>query len=65
MSRANPCAPRFSSAYIEDVFAAVTLFIARPVWVGDFCRSGDVLGTVEEIGLRWSRFPEDLAGEAA
>lgn len=37
---------------LENVIGAVTLFIARPVKPGDFCRFGTVLGTVEEIGLR-------------
>ena len=40
---------------LEDVFGAVTLYLGRAVGTGDFCRSGDVLGTVEEIGLRWTR----------
>jgi MscS family membrane protein len=40
---------------LEDVFGAVTLYLGRTVGIGDFCRSGDVLGTVEEIGLRWTR----------
>jgi len=39
----------------EDVFAAVTLYSSRPVSAGDFCRVGDTLGVVEEIGLRWTR----------
>jgi MscS family membrane protein len=37
---------------MEDIFGAVTLFSAVPVRVGDFCRFGDQVGTVEEIGLR-------------
>ena len=37
---------------LENVIGAVTLYTARPVSAGDFCRFGDVLGTVEEIGLR-------------
>jgi MscS family membrane protein len=40
---------------LEDVFGAITLFSSRPVRVGDFCRFGDRVGTVEEIGLRWTR----------
>jgi MscS family membrane protein len=40
---------------LEDVFGAVTLYSGRPVAVGDFCRFGDRIGTVEEIGLRWTR----------
>tara|TARA_R110002110_G_scaffold205066_7_gene417206 strand:- start:356498 stop:358243 length:1746 start_codon:yes stop_codon:yes gene_type:complete len=37
---------------LENVIGAVTLYTARPVSAGDFCRFGDVTGTVEEIGLR-------------
>jgi MscS family membrane protein len=40
---------------LEDVFGAVTLYGSRPIRVGDFGRFGDTLGTVEEIGLRWTR----------
>ena len=40
---------------VEDIFGAVTLFTAAPVRVGDFCRFGDKVGTVEEIGLRMTR----------
>lgn len=39
----------------EDVVAAVTLFTQQPIRVGDFCRFGDQVGTVEEIGLRNTR----------
>lgn len=37
---------------IENMIGAITLFISAPVRVGDFCRFGDKIGTVEEIGLR-------------
>jgi MscS family membrane protein len=37
---------------VEDIFGALTLFTAAPVRVGDFCRFGNRIGTVEEIGLR-------------
>jgi MscS family membrane protein len=37
---------------LENVIGAITLYTARPVSAGDFCRFGDVTGTVEEIGLR-------------
>jgi MscS family membrane protein len=37
---------------IENLISAVTLYASRPVAVGDFCRFGDKIGTVEEIGLR-------------
>ena len=37
---------------LENLIGSVTLYAARPVSAGDFCRFGTVLGTVEEIGLR-------------
>jgi len=37
---------------IENFIGAVTLYLAAPVKVGDFCRFSDKMGTVEEIGLR-------------
>ena len=37
---------------LENVIGAITLYTARPVSAGDFCRFGNVKGTVEEIGLR-------------
>ena len=40
---------------IENLIGAATLYTATPVHVGDFCRFGDKLGTVEEIGLRSTR----------
>ncbi|MBD3370113.1 mechanosensitive ion channel [Candidatus Fermentibacteria bacterium] len=40
---------------LSGVFASVTLFMDRPMMVGDFVKVGDVLGTVEEIGVRSTR----------
>ena len=40
---------------IENLIGAATLYTAAPVHVGDFCRFGDKVGTVEEIGLRSTR----------
>jgi MscS family membrane protein len=40
---------------IENFIAGLTLFADRPVGIGDFCRFGEQLGTVEEIGLRSTR----------
>jgi MscS family membrane protein len=40
---------------IENLIGGFTLFVDRPVSVGDFCRFGDKVGTVEEIGLRSTR----------
>lgn len=37
---------------LENLIGAITLYVARPVQPGDFCRFGDTTGTVEEIGLR-------------
>ncbi len=37
---------------LENLIGAVTLYSARPVSPGDFCRFGTTVGTVEEIGLR-------------
>ena len=37
---------------IENLIGAITLFSSAPIRVGDFCRFGDKIGTVEEIGLR-------------
>lgn len=40
---------------LENVIGGLTLFADRPVRVGDFCRYGDQIGTVEQIGLRSTR----------
>jgi len=40
---------------LENVIGGLTLFADRPVRVGDFCRYGEEIGTVEEIGLRSTR----------
>jgi MscS family membrane protein len=40
---------------VENLFGGVTLLLDQPVRVGDFCRFGDKIGTVEEIGLRSTR----------
>ncbi|MGV7229137.1 MAG: mechanosensitive ion channel family protein [Nitrospirales bacterium] len=37
---------------IENLVSGITLYTSEPVAVGDFCRFGDKIGTVEEIGLR-------------
>ncbi len=44
-----------SQKSIEDIFSAVSMFISKPVRIGDFVRFDGKLGTVEEIGLRWTR----------
>jgi len=40
---------------LENLIGGITLYADRPVSVGDFCRWGDQMGTVEEIGLRSTR----------
>ncbi len=40
---------------LEDIFGALSLYTQQPVRVGDFCRIGSDMGTVEEIGLRSTR----------
>ena len=40
---------------VENLFGGMTLTLDQPVRVGDFCRFGDRIGTVEEIGLRSTR----------
>ncbi|MEM1172967.1 MAG: mechanosensitive ion channel family protein [Cyanobacteria bacterium P01_H01_bin.35] len=38
--------------YIENIVGGLTLFLNRPMEIGDFCELGGVTGTVEDIGLR-------------
>jgi MscS family membrane protein len=40
---------------VENLFGGFSLYADRPVRVGDFCRFGDTVGNVEEIGLRSTR----------
>ena len=40
---------------IENLFGGVTLYADQPIRVGDFCRFGTTVGTVETIGLRSTR----------
>jgi MscS family membrane protein len=37
---------------LENLIAGVTLYLDKPVRVGQFCQYNDVLGSVERIGLR-------------
>jgi MscS family membrane protein len=37
---------------LENLIGGVTLLMDKAVQVGDFCRIGDRLGTVEDVGLR-------------
>lgn len=40
---------------LENLIAGVTLYLDKPVRIGEFCQFEDVLGTVERIGLRSTR----------
>jgi MscS family membrane protein len=40
---------------LENLFGGIMIISDRPIRVGDFCRAGDTLGTVENIGLRSTR----------
>lgn len=37
---------------VENFVGSVTLITDQPVRVGDFCKVGDIVGTVEQIGMR-------------
>lgn len=39
----------------ENLIGSLTLIADRPVRIGDFCRFGRTLGTIEEIGIRSTR----------
>jgi MscS family membrane protein len=40
---------------LENLFGGIMIITDQPIRVGDFCRAGDYLGTVEDIGLRSTR----------
>jgi MscS family membrane protein len=40
---------------IENIFGGIALVVDQPVRVGDFCKFGDSVGTVQDIGLRSTR----------
>ena len=40
---------------LKNLFGSVTIFIDRPFQIGDWVTSGDIDGTIEEIGLRSTR----------
>src|SRR6056297_2354760 len=40
---------------LQNLLSGFTIYADRPLSVGDFCRFGDKMGTVEEIGLRSTR----------
>ena len=40
---------------LANIFASLTIFTDRPFIIGDFIQIGDVIGTVEEVGVRSTR----------
>jgi len=40
---------------VENIVGSISVIADEPVRVGDFCRVGDVVGTVEDIGIRSTR----------
>ncbi|USA60665.1 mechanosensitive ion channel family protein [Qipengyuania citrea] len=40
---------------VENLVGTVSVLADRPIQVGDFCKVGDVMGTVEDIGMRSTR----------
>lgn len=40
---------------IENIIAAITMYITSPVKVGNLCKIGKYLGFIEEIGLRYTK----------
>ena len=40
---------------VENLIGSLSLFADKPIRVGDFCRYGDTIGTVEAIGIRSTR----------
>lgn len=40
---------------VENLVGSVSLIADKPVQIGDFCKIGDVKGTVEDIGIRSTR----------
>jgi MscS family membrane protein len=40
---------------LENLFGGIMIISDKPIQVGDFCRAGEFLGVVEDIGLRSTR----------
>jgi len=40
---------------LENLFGGITVVTDQPIRVGDFCRAGEYLGTVQSVGLRSTR----------
>jgi len=47
---------------IENLFGGISILTDRVMRVGDICRVGDTIGTVEDIGLRSTRIRTDERG---
>ncbi len=47
---------------LGDVFSSMAIVLDKPVRVGDFIKAGEVLGTVEHIGVKTTRI-RSLSGE--
>jgi small-conductance mechanosensitive channel len=47
---------------LSDLFASLSIVLDKPFVVGDFIKVGDLLGTVEKVGLKTTRL-RSLAGE--
>jgi MscS family membrane protein len=47
---------------IENLFGGISILTDRVMRVGDLCRVGDTIGTVEDIGLRSTRIRTDERG---
>lgn len=50
---------------IENLVGCIAVIADRPVEVGDFCRVGDTLGTVTDIGIRSTRIRTNERTEVA
>ena len=40
---------------LENLFGGITIIMDEPMRVGDFCKVGDQMGTIEDIGVRSTR----------
>jgi MscS family membrane protein len=40
---------------LENLFGGIMIITDQPIRVGDFCKIGNVIGTIEDIGLRSTR----------
>ena len=40
---------------VENLIASISIIFDRPFRVGDFCKVGDTVGTIEDVGMRSTR----------